>query len=198
MIFQNRLEAAKMLAKQLKSYAGQNALVLGIPRGAVPMARHIADSLQADIDVVLVHKLGHPENPEYAVGAIDEQGHIYAEAGEYDQAEAEAQLKTLQERRKSYTAVRSRISATNRIVIIVDDGIATGWTVKAAVQSIRAENPAKIIVASPVGSSESVSEIRAMADEIICLSEPELFQAVGQFYAEFDQVTDEQVIEALS
>lgn len=195
-MFQNRLQAAEKLIHALSAYQNQHALVLAIPRGAVPMGRVLADALNAELDVMLVHKLRHPMNPEYALGAIDESGHVYADQPA-PKSEIQTQLTLLKKRRKLYTPNRSRISPTDRIVIVVDDGIATGWTIKAAIGSLQIENPAKIIVAAPVGSPDSVHELETLADEVVCLEQPTDFAAVGQFYREFPQVTDEEVQTAL-
>ncbi len=195
-MFKNRIQAAQKLALALDKYRNEHCLVIAIPRGAVPMGRVLAGALGAELDVVLVHKLGHPMNPEYAIGSIDESGRVYAEQP-VPQKEIDVQLETLQKRRKLYTPDRTRISPANRTVILVDDGIATGWTLKAAIEAIRPENPSKIIVAAPVGSPDSVQELKSLADEVVCLEQPTDFAAVGQFYNEFSQVTDDEVRKAL-
>lgn len=201
-IFQDRKEAANLIAQQLIGYAGENPLVLAIPRGAAPMAKIIAEALGGELDVVLVHKIGHPFNKEYAIGAVDEKGHIQGQAelaqyGKYAQEEARNQIEELQKRRKLYTPIRPRITPKGRNVIIVDDGIATGWTLKAAITSVRSEAPKTIIAAVAVGPQESIAEIGKLADEIICLEQSDSFIAVSQFFSNFTQVSDEEVIEAL-
>lgn len=205
MYFKNRQQAAELLAEKLARYKGQNPLVLGIPRGAVPMAKIIADALDGEIDVVLVHKLGAPGNPELAVGSVDESGHVYLRdhartLGLSDAdiaAEKARQMKTLRERRARYTPVHPPIDPAGRIVIVVDNGIATGASMIAALRSVRAKRPKKLIAAAAVAPYESLQEIRALADEVVCLDVPADFYAVGQFFEEFTQVSDEEVIALL-
>ncbi len=203
-MFADRDDAAKQLAEKLKKYKGQNPLALAIPRGAVPMAKIIADELQGEVDVVIVHKLGAPGNPEYAIGAIDETGAVFlTEDGkavaspEYIEFERKAQQEILRKRRAMVTPVRPPIDPKDRVVIIVDDGIATGSTMLAAIQAVRAKKPRKIIVAVPVAARESLKRVEEAADEVICLLTPMLFFAVGQFYRDFAQVSDEEVVEIL-
>lgn len=205
MYFKNRQQAAGLLAEKLAQYKGQNPLVLAIPRGAVPMTQIIADALDGEMDVVLVHKLGAPGNPELAIGSVDEFGHVYLReyAGvlgltEADiAAEKKRQLETLRQRRARYTPVHPPIDPTGRVVIIVDDGIATGASMIAALRSVRAKRPRKLIAAAAVAPYESLEEIRKLADEVVCLDVPEDFYAVGQFFEEFAQVSDEEVIALL-
>lgn len=205
MYFKNRQQAAGLLAEKLARYKGQKPLVLGIPRGAVPMAKIISDALDGEIDVVLVHKLGAPGNPEFAIGSVDESGHVYLRehahtlglSGVEIETEKERQVKTLGERRARYTPVHPPIDPAGRIVIVVDDGIATGASMIAALRSIRAKRPKKLIAAVGVAPYESLQEIRALADEVVCLDVPPDFYAVGQFFEEFTQVSDEEVIALL-
>jgi predicted phosphoribosyltransferase len=204
--FADRLEAAKLLAKRLESYRGQNPLVLGIPRGAVPMAEVIAESLGGDLDVVLVHKLGAPYQEEFAIGSVSERGdvHLSEEVELYgiDQSyvaqEVARQLEVLRRRRAAYTPVRPPISPAGRVVIVVDNGIATGWTMIAALRSLRPQKPAKLIAAMAVAPRTAVEKMKQEADEVVCLSVPAAFYAVGQFFADFRQVTDEEVKEILA
>ena len=202
MPFQNREQAAHLLARRLEKYRGQNPLVLAIPRGAVPMARIIADSLGGEMDVVLVHKLGAPGEPELAIGAVDETGQVYlAEyaqdleiSDDYINAEKQTQLETLRKRRALYTPLRSPIDLCRRIVIVVDNGVATGSTMIAALRAVRARKPARLIAAAAVASRETLRKIASEADETICLEVPAWFYAVGQFFEDFSQVSDEQVM----
>jgi len=205
-LFRTREEAGRKLAAGLDKYKGQNPLILAIPRGAVSMANVIANALRGDLDVVLVHKLGHPANEEFAVGAIDEDGQIYVDelkdtndvTQEYLELERDLQLRRLKRRRELYTPVRQQIDPKGRIVIIVDDGIATGWTLKAAIRAVKQKGPKKVIVAVGVGSPDSVADISHSVDEVVCLYTPREFQAVGQFYDDFAQVSDDEVVEILS
>ena len=202
MPFQNREQAAHLLARRLEKYRGQNPLVLAIPRGAVPMARIIADSLGGEMDVVLVHKLGAPGEPELAIGAVDETGQVYlAEyaqdleiSDDYINAEKQTQLETLRKRRALYTPLRPPIDPCRRIVIVVDNGVATGSTMIAALRAVRARKPARLVAAAAVASRETLRKIASEADETICLEAPARFYAVGQFFEDFSQVSDEQVV----
>jgi predicted phosphoribosyltransferase len=203
MPFKNRLEAAGLLADKLIHYKGQNPLVLGIPRGAVPMAKIVADALDGEMDVVLVHKLGAPDQPELAIGSVDETGHVYLarhalgiDEG-YIAAEKKAQMKTLRRRRALYTPVHSPISPAHRIVIVVDNGIATGASMIAALRAVRTAGPTRLVAAAAVAPYESLQQIRELADEVVCLEVPDDFYAVGQYFMEFTQVSDEEVTEIL-
>jgi predicted phosphoribosyltransferase len=203
MRFKNREEAGRLLADRLSQYRGRHPLVLGIPRGAVPMAKIIADALQGDLDVVLVHKLRAPFQPELAIGAIDEAGNIYrcavgVEIPAEDVAlEVRTQLEVLRQRRLSYTRARGPLSATGRIAIIVDDGIATGSSMLAAIRAMRRQKPEKLIVATAVAPPESLSRVTAESDEVVCLYTSEEFYAVGQFFDDFSTVCDQDVVEIL-
>ncbi|MGH9388922.1 MAG: phosphoribosyltransferase [Vicinamibacteria bacterium] len=204
--FASRIEAAELLAKRLEGYRDRNPLVLGIPRGAVPMARVIADSLRGELDVVLVHKLGAPFQEEFAIGSVSERGDVHlSEEAElygieksYIDREVARQLEVLRRRRALYTPVRPPISPAGRIVVVVDDGIATGWTMVAALRSIRPQKPAKLVAAMAVAPASAVDRMKREADEVVCLSTPAAFYAVGQFFADFRQVTDEEVTEILA
>ena len=204
-MFENRVDAARRLAKVLTAFAGDHPLVLAIPRGAVPMGRELADALGADLDVVLVRKLGAPGSREFAVGAIDEAGWSYvadyaAEVGAdeaYLAREKGAQLELLRRRRSLYTPARHPIDPAGRVAIVVDDGLATGATMIAALHSVRARKPARLLCAVPVAARESLAKVAPYADKMICLETPEDFHAVSQFYREFRQVEDEEVIEIL-
>jgi predicted phosphoribosyltransferase len=205
MRFRNREHAAQLLVERLSEYRGKNPLVLGIPRGAVPMAKIIAEALGGDLDVVLVHKLGAPGNPEFAIGSVDENGQVYLSdyvremgiSARYIEKEKEAQLQTLHKRRAQYTPVRPPLDPAGRIVIVVDNGIATGASMIAALRAVRAKQPAKLIAAVAVAPPETVERMRAEADEVVCVYVPEHFYAVGQFFEDFSQVSDEQAIAIL-
>ncbi|NJD89687.1 MAG: phosphoribosyltransferase [Betaproteobacteria bacterium] len=206
MVFEDRIDAARQLATALGKFRGKNPLVLAIPRGAVPMGRLLAKELEGELDVVLVRKLGAPGNPEFAVGAVDEAGWTYiaewaAEVGAtngYLAEETATQLATMRARRAMYTPARLPIDPAGRIVIVIDDGLATGATMMAALHSVRARHPARLVCAVPVASPESLEKIRPHADEVVCLDAPPFFHAVGQFYRTFGQVEDREVVAALA
>lgn len=205
MMFHDRNEAAILLAEQLSDYQGKNPLILAIPRGAVPMAKIIADQLGGEFDVVLVRKLRAPNYPELAIGAIDESGWTYiadhaASVGadsEYIEAERQQQIATIKQRRAQYTPVRPSIDPAGRIVIVIDDGLATGATMIAALHGLRSRKPARLICAIPVSPPETLRKIYPLADQVVCLDTPDNFSAVGQFYVNFPQVEDVEVINIL-
>ncbi|MEO6422623.1 MAG: phosphoribosyltransferase family protein [Candidatus Nitrotoga sp.] len=205
MLFRDRKDAATKLAEQLSQYCGQHPLVLAIPRGAVPMAKIIAEALDGEVDVVLVRKLRAPANPEFAIGAVDETGWIYlteyaervAESHQYIESEKATQLEVMRQRRASYTPVRPSLDPAGRIVIVVDDGLATGSTMITALHALRAKHPQKLICAVPVAPPDTLVKVTPYADKVVCLTSPEQFYAVGQFYQSFPQVSDEEVIALL-
>ena len=206
MIFSNRDQAARLLAEKLVAYQGRNPLILAIPRGAVPMAKIVAEALGGEFDVVLVRKLGAPGNPEFAIGAIDETGWAYlgpyaamagADSGYIERIKAQ-ELATIRKRRAQYSPLHPPIDPQGRIVIVIDDGLATGSTMLAALHALRSRAPQKLVCAVPVAPPDTLEKVGEKSDEVVCLHAPENFQAVGQFYADFGQVEDEEVIALLS
>ena len=204
-MFRDRLDAAQQLADRLKSYRGKHPLILAIPRGAVPMGQLIAKALNGELDVVLVRKLRAPQQSELAIGSVDESGwtyladyaRAYGGTADYIEAEKRAQLETIRKRRAQYTPIRPPISPAGRTVIVIDDGLATGATMIAALHGLRASKPAKLICAVPVAPPDTLAKVADLADEVVCLESPDFFQAVGQFYRHFPQVDDDEVIDIL-
>src|SRR5690606_4248531 len=192
-MFRNRDDAARQLAQALAAWRGSNPLVLAIPRGALPMGRLIAAELGGELDVVLVRKIGARYQPEFALAAIDENGELHWTPGigpesadpHWLEHEKQAQLELLRGRRERYRAGRPAIDPAGRVVIVVDDGLATGSTMVAALHATRARRPERLICAVPVAAPSAVERVRPYADEVVCLSTPVFFQAVSQFYREF-------------
>jgi putative phosphoribosyl transferase len=204
MVFANRAEAARLLGRRLAKYRGRHPLVLAIPRGAVPMGKIVAEALDGELDVVLVHKLRAPYNPELAMGSIDEAGHVCLDRetrglwhDPYIELEKVAQLTTLQRRRRLYSAAGAPIDVAGRIVIVIDDGLATGSTMLAALRAVRARHPATLVAAAPVASAHAAESIAEYADDVICLEMPDNLLAIGYYFRDFSQVSDDQVVAAL-
>ena len=200
-MFIDRNDAAARLAERLKSYRGRHPLVLAIPRGAVSMASTIAERLNGEFDVVLVRKLRAPYQSELAVGSVNESGWTYvapfaesygADAA-YLEAEKRTQMETIRLRRARYTPIRPSIDPAGRVVIVIDDGLATGATMISALHALRASNPAELVCAVPVAPPDTLKKVEALADAVVCLEAPADFHAVGQFYRNFPQVDDEEV-----
>lgn len=199
------MDAAAGLAEALGPYRGTRPLLLAIPRGAVPIALELARRLQGDLDLVLVRKLHAPGAPEFAIGAVDESGWVYlaphsaavrAPAG-YVEEQKRQQMQELARRRELYTPGQAPLDAAGRVAIVVDDGLATGATMVAALHAVRQRRPQRLVCAVPVGSPESVKLVREHADEVVCLEAPRRFAAVSLFYESFPQLEDSEVIELL-
>lgn len=207
MIFRNRRDAGRYLASKLMKYAGRSdVLVLGLPRGGVPVAFEVARALRAPLDIFLVRKLGLPGHEELAMGAIASGGvrvlneHVVRNLGVSEDtlaAVAAAEQKELVRREQLYRGDRSTPDVRGRTIILIDDGLATGSTMRAAVAALRRREPARIVVAVPVGAPETCAEFQEEADEAICARMPEPFYAVGAWYRDFSQTTDEEVRELL-
>lgn len=205
-MFRNREDAALQLADMLRETPLHNPVVLGIPRGGVVLAAVLARELGADLDVVLARKLRAPDQPELAIGSIGENGEVYlSQLGkeiadaypEYLAEEREHQLAEIDRRKRLFRQVRQQAPVAGRTVLVTDDGIATGSTMLAALHVVRAKKPAEVIVAVPVGSPERLEEIGRWCDRIVCLRAPENFWAIGQFFQDFSQVSDAEVVELL-
>jgi putative phosphoribosyl transferase len=210
-MWQNRIEAGQKLAQKLKEALGEEktpsqGLVLAIPRGGVVVGQQIAKALNYPLDVIITKKIGAPGNPELAVGAVGFVGkpvidedlvtRLGVEKDYLEEKIAEIKNQILIQE-KEWRAGKEPLDLKNKVVVITDDGVATGATVKSAIEIVRQANPQKIILAVPVIAKESLNEIENLADEVVYLEAPELFFAVGQFYQNFDQITDEEVKELL-
>lgn len=203
--FRDRTDAGQQLADALSPLRGQHPLVLAIPRGGVPIGRIVADRLGGELDIVLVRKLGAPGNPEYAIGAVDETGtvlraddaHFFDVDDNYIECEAAEQLAIIRARRQSYGLGHPPIDPAGRIVVVVDDGLATGATMRAALLAVHARKPARLICAIPVASPRGLVSIADVVDDLVYLSAPEHFRAVGQFYVQFPAVDDSEVVRLL-
>jgi predicted phosphoribosyltransferase len=205
-LFRDRVEAGKRLASALANFAGKDAIVLAIPRGGVVVGFEVARALDLHLDVIIPRKIGAPSNPELAIGAMTEDGTIILDESlisylgvseDYIKEESERQRLEIERRLKLYRGDAPYPSLKNRDVIIVDDGIATGSTMKAALASVRKRGARTIVVAIPVGPPSTIRELKEEADRVVCLHTPESFYAIGQFYVDFAQTTDEEVTSLL-
>ena len=208
--YENRDDAGRELAGQLSGYAGRDdVVVLALPRGGVPVAAPVSLALRAPLDVLVVRKLGHPRQPEVAMGAIagvagevevvrNERVLSMAPVREKDfQAVYDAELRELQRRESAYREGRPAVLVRDRVVLLVDDGLATGSTMLAAVAAVRRQQPARLVVAVPVGAQDTCRQLHGAADDVVCGWTPEPFMAVGQGYRDFRQTEDVEVTEAL-
>lgn len=204
--FKDRQEAGRILGAELKRLDGKDAVVLGIPRGGLIVASEVAHILRSELDVVLAHKIGAPGNSEFAIGAICEDGSeiidesVASQVGadkSYIQETKKRLLEELESRKAFYRKVCPKAPLEKRVVILIDDGLATAATAQAALWFVRAQAPKSILAAFPVASMEGLKKISGHADQVFCLRAPDYFSAVGQFYLEFPEVTDKEVLSIL-
>jgi putative phosphoribosyl transferase len=199
MIYNDRLDAAFLLVDKLGEYSKCDGVVVALPRGGVPLGYIVAKKLDLPLDVIPSKKIGHPSNKEYAIGAvclgesyvIDKSINV---PGDYVKKEVGRLRKFNQEKYDKYHERMNPVSIKNKVVIIVDDGIATGYTMFATLSYIKTKQPKEIVVAVPVSSSEAIRKIEKLADKVVCLQTPSDFYAVGQYYYKFDQLNDEDVL----
>jgi putative phosphoribosyl transferase len=205
-LFADRVDAGRRLASALKTIVGADAIVLAIPRGGVVVGYEVAQALALPLDVIIPRKIGAPGNPELAIGAMTEDGTVLLDdniiqylqvSQEYIQEESAAQKLEIQRRLKLYRGDASYPALENRDVILVDDGIATGSTMKAALASVRNRKAKTVTIAIPVGPPSTIRELERKADHVVCLHTPEAFYAIGQFYENFTQTPDEEVTRLL-
>jgi predicted phosphoribosyltransferase len=209
MPFVNRVEAGRLLAKALTSYKGQHPIVFALPRGGVPVAAEIATALGAPLDLILVRKIGVPSQPELAMGAVVDGGapitvrnedviRLTGVTEEEFAAVRAEQLAEIERRRVKYLGSRAHPDVAGRVAIVVDDGVATGATTRAALQATRMRKPSKLVLAVPVAPTDSLANLRELADDVVCLEDHEMFGAIGLYYADFRQVSDDEVIKLLA
>lgn len=207
LLFRDRTDAGRRLAEALMKYRGKDAVVLAIPRGGVVVGYEVALALDADLDVVVARKLGAPYNPELAIGAVAYDGTLVLNydvicslgvPDAYIEEEKKRQVKEMKRRLRVYRGDKPLPDVRGRIAILVDDGIATGATMLACVKAVKNQGASCVIVAVPVGPPEAVRKLAEEADEVVCISQPSLFFAIGQFYADFRQVTDDEVLDLLN
>lgn len=208
MIFRDRIHAGRELADRLLPYRDHNPVVLALPRGGVPVGLEIAQALSAPLDIVLVRKIGAPWQPELAVGAVADGEHpevvlnedvlamVDVPAG-YIESETNNQLAEIERRRRVYLAGRVRVPIAGTTAIVVDDGIATGATTRAALRAVRHAQPARLVLAVPVAPAETIEALRPLVDDLVCLTAPASMGAISLFYHHFPQLTDDEVIDML-
>lgn len=204
-MFQDRVEAGKKLANALEHYQDKDTVIYALPRGGVVVAAETAKKLQAPMDLIIIRKIGHPDNPEYAICSLSENGHVLCNEEAVAQVEKDwledkiwQERQEIKRRQQVYLNNREAISAKDRVAVIVDDGIATGLTMATAIEEVKHQLPKKIVVAVPVIPKDVFKNLKQQVDEVIALETPEVFAgAVGSYYEDFPQVTDEEVIKIL-
>jgi predicted phosphoribosyltransferase len=200
-MFLDRTDAGKKLAQALSAYKGQSLVVYALPRGGVVLGVEVARFLEAPLDLLVVRKIGHPIQPEYAIGAVAEDGYVVSNPDEIatldkrwlDRAAA-AELKEAQRRRRLFLQGRRPVVVRGKVAIIIDDGLATGLTMLAAIHEIRKRGPQEVVVAVPVAAAETADKLRPLVDDLVVLYIPEWLGAIGAFYQRFDQVSDDEVV----
>jgi len=208
-LFADRKDAGRKLAAALANFQGQDCLVLALPRGGVPVAAEVALALHAPLDILLVRKIGAPHQPEFAIGAVIDGGapvivrnpeliRLSGTTEKQFEMICSQQLNEIERRRNLYLRGYRPMSPTDRVAIIIDDGIATGATMRAALQATRMRHPKELVLATPVAAPDTLESLRGEVDEVVCLESPENFGAVGRFYADFEQTTDEEVVATLA
>lgn len=204
--FMDRYEAGMALGNRLLNSADESTVVLGIPRGGVIVALEIARILSADLDIVLTRKMVAPDNPELTIGALDEDGQLFLDAGlsmrtgvdeAYIEQEKACLMSVIRKQAVRYRPIRPKVPLEGRTVVITDDGVTTGSTLQASLWAVRKERPERLIVAVPVGGMNALMSLSDNADETIALKVPPILHSIGRFYVRFDQTTDEEVMEAL-
>lgn len=207
-MFRDRTDAGRRLAPLLERFGDSNPVVVGLPRGGVVVAAEVAAHLHAPLDLLVVRKLGAPQQPELAIGAVVDGGgpSVFLDTGliqrlgvqeRYVEEEVRQQVQEIHRRECAYRGGRPAVPLQGRTVLMIDDGVATGATTRVALRAIRGQEPERLILAVPVGSPETLDALAADADEVIAVERPEDFRAVGQFYERFDQTEDKEVIRLL-
>ncbi|MEF8975071.1 MAG: phosphoribosyltransferase family protein [Halapricum sp.] len=205
--FANRTQAGEQLAEELSEREIDVDIVLAIPRGGLPLGRAVADKLDAPLDIVVAKKVGAPGNPEYAIGAVASDGSAWRNLEafrargideEYFERKSEEKAAEAREKAERYRKGREEPDVVGKTVVVVDDGVATGSTARACLESLHKAGTGRIVLAVPVGPPETIDELESIADEVVCLLTPDLFRGVGQFYDDFSQVSDEEAMTYLS
>lgn len=207
-VFEDRTDAGRQLAAALERFRSARPVVLALPRGGVPVAYEVAKCLDAPLDLVLVRKIGTPWQPELAIAAVVDGGRPETVVmqdivdklnitGSYIEKQAAIELEELERRRSCYLAKRPRVDITDRTAIIIDDGLATGATMEAALHATRRAKPKRLVMAVPVAPPDTIDRLRSQVDDVICLHAPALFGAIGLFYREFRQLSDDEVVDLL-